>query len=147
MPDDLVRPWLAHYPADVPPTVEVPNVHFPELVEEMVRRFPRRTALIFENARTSYEELWNAAGRFAASLARDGFVAGDRLALYLPNCPAYPIAYLGAVRLGVTVVQVSPLYIEQDLVHLLADARPKGLVCLEIHYPNVAHVAGRASVP
>lgn len=147
MTADLDRPWFAHYPPDVPHSIEIPNVRFPDLVEEMVQRFPDRTALIFENARTSYRELWEASGRFAAALASDGFVAGDRLALYLPNCPAYPIAYLGAQRLGVTVVQVSPLYIEQDLVHLLADARPKGLVCLEIHYPNVTRVAAKVTLP
>ncbi len=147
MSDDIVRPWLAHYPPDVPATVDIPNLRLPALVEETVRSFPDRTALIFEDVRMSYRALWEASGRFAASLARDGFVAGDRIALYLPNCPAYPIAYLGALRLGVTVVQVSPLYIEQDLIHLLTDARPKGLVCLEIHYPNVARVAGRVSVP
>ena len=147
MSDDIVRPWLAHYPPDVPATVDIPNLRLPALVEGTVRSFPDRTALIFEDVRMSYRALWEASGRFAASLARDGFVAGDRIALYLPNCPAYPIAYLGALRLGVTVVQVSPLYIEQDLIHLLTDARPKGLVCLEIHYPNVARVAGRVSVP
>src|SRR5271170_6923927 len=106
MPDDVPRPWLAHYPPEVPPTVEIPDVRFPALVEAMVQKFPDRTALIFENVLTSYRELWAASGRFAASLARDGFVAGDRLALYLPNCPVYPIAYLGALRLGMTVVQV-----------------------------------------
>ena len=147
MSDETARPWLAHYPKGVPAIIEIPNVRFPALVEKMVRQFPDRTALIFENVRTSYRQLWEASGRFAASLARDGFVAGDRIALYLPNCPAYPIAYLGALRLGLTVVQVSPLYIEQDLVHLLADARPKGLVCLDIHYPNLAHVAPRVTVP
>jgi long-chain acyl-CoA synthetase len=147
MPEDLSRPWVAHYPKDVSATVEVPNVRFPALVEAMVRQFPDRTALIFHNSRTSYRSLWESAGRFAAALARDGFVAGDRLALYLPNCPAHPIAYLGALRLGVTVVQVSPLYIEQDLVHLLADARPKGIVCLEIHHRNLEGVADRVIVP
>jgi long-chain acyl-CoA synthetase len=71
-------------------------------------------------------------------LYRDGFRPGDRLALYLPNCPAYPIAYYGALRLGLEVVQVSPLYLGLDLEHLLDDARPKGIVTLQILFQNLA---------
>lgn len=140
-------PWFAHYESGVPRTVEVPPRRLSELVGESAARWADRTALIYYGARWSYRRFWEETGRFAAALHREGFRAGDRLALYLPNCPAYPIAYFGALRLGVTVVQVSPLYIGQDLVRLLKDARPKGLVTLEILHPNLAKVAGEVKVP
>jgi len=147
MTDDLPRPWLDHYEKGVPRTIDIPDRRLPESVEASVRRWPKRTALLHYGARWSYERLWDESGRFAAALRREGFRAGDRLALYLPNCPAYPIAYLGALRLGVVIVQVSPLYIGQDLARLLQDADPKGIVTLEILHPNLAKLGNGAKVP
>lgn len=141
------RIWLNHYPERVPRELELPERRLPDLVQASVERWPTRDAFIFYGARWTYAEFWAAAGRFAAALHREGFRAGDRLALYLPNCPAYPIAYFGALRLGVTVVQVSPLYLGQDLTQLLRDAEPKGIVTLEILAPNLAKVAAEAPVP
>ncbi|MCI4333912.1 MAG: AMP-binding protein, partial [Thermoplasmata archaeon] len=104
-------PWFAHYPANVPRTIEIPNVRLPELVEASVRDWGTKTAFVYYGKRWTYAEFWEATGQVASALARDGLVAGDRLALYLPNSPAYPIAFFGALRLGLTIVQVSPLYI------------------------------------
>jgi long-chain acyl-CoA synthetase len=145
--EELARPWLAHYEQGVPATIDVPDRRYPEFVQDSVREFPDRTALIFYGARWSYTRLWEESGRFAAALHRDGIGSGDRVALYLPNCPAFPIAFLGALRLGATVVQVSPLYLGQDLVTVLHDARPKALVTLEILFPQLEKVAAEAPVP
>src|SRR5208282_2259212 len=98
-------------------------------------------------SRWSYRELWEQTDRFAASLAREGVGAGDHVALYLPNCPAYPIAFFAILKLGAVVVQVSPLYLGQDLTRLLKDAKPKALVTLEILYPNLEKVRGDYAVP
>ena len=131
------RPWLARYPPGIAPTVEIPNERLPDVVERSVRTWPRRDAFVFYGSRWSYREFWEATGRFAAALHREGFSAGDRLALYLPNTPVYPVAFFGALRLGVAVVQVSPLYIADDLARLLGDARPKGIVFLDISSRNL----------
>ena len=140
-------PWLARYPAYVPKTLEVPSIRLPDLVEPSVGTFADRTAFVYYGTRLSYREFWDATGRVAAALAADGFVPGDRLALYLPNTPAHPIAFFAALRLGLTVVHVSPLYLGQDLVKVLADSQPKGLVTLEILYPNLAKVESEIRVP
>ena len=125
----------------------MPDRRLPDLIADVVRQSPDHTALIYYGARWSYRRFWEEAAGFARALSAEGFRAGDRLALYLPNCPAYPIAYFGALRLGLIVVQVSPLYIGQDLVRLLKDAEPKGLVTLEILYPNLEKVDREIEVP
>lgn len=140
------KSWVRHYDEGVPADVEIPPGRLNEVIGESVARWPDHTALCFEGARWSFRELWRDSGRLAASLYRLGLRAGDRIALCLPNCPAYPIAYFAALRLGLTVVQVSPLYIGQDLSHLLADAKPRALVLLELHYPNYAKVRSEAPV-
>ena len=144
---DADRPWLKKYPASVPPHVEIPNVLLPELIEASVRRWGDRDAFIYYGARWTYRRFWDESERFAAALAREGVGAGDRVAIYLPNCPLYPVALFAVLRLGATVVQVNPLYIGQDLTRILKDSQPKALVCLEILYPNVAKARSEYAVP
>ncbi|MCI4330435.1 MAG: long-chain fatty acid--CoA ligase [Thermoplasmata archaeon] len=141
------RPWHAHYPANVPWDLAVPDQRLHEAVGESLQRWPDRTMMVYYGARWSYAQFWEAAGRFSAALAAEGVGPGDRVALYLPNCPVYPIAFFGALRRGATVVQVSPLYIGQDLGRLLKDAEPKAVVTLEILYPNLARVRPEVTVP
>jgi long-chain acyl-CoA synthetase len=141
------RPWLAKYPTGVPADIEIPNVSLFELIQESVRRNPNSVAFIHYGMRWTYARFWEEAGRLAGSFVREGLRRGDRVALYLPNCPAYPIAYYAALRLGLVVVQVSPLYIEQDLERLLRDAAPRAIVALDIHAANLDRIAARWPLP
>jgi len=141
------RVWYRRYPPSVPRHVEIPDLLLPEFIEQSVRRYPDRTALIYYGSKWTYTRLWEESERFAAALRREGVGPGDRVALYMPNCPAYPIAFFAILRLGATVVQVSPLYLGQDLARLLKDAAPKALVTLEILYPNISKARGEYPVP
>jgi long-chain acyl-CoA synthetase len=141
------RPWCAKYPPFVPHDLEIPDISLPELLERSVLQWGERDAIIFYGKRTTYRELWEGSGRIAAGFRRHGLQQGDRVALYLPNCPAYPLAFFGALRAGLSVVQVSPLYIGQDLVRLLRLVRPEAVVTLEVHHPQLAAVASEVGVP
>jgi long-chain acyl-CoA synthetase len=141
------RPWFAHYEKGIPHTIEIPDRMLHECVGEAVRRWPDRTALIYYGAKWSYRRLWQESERLAASFVRDGLRPGDRIAIYLPNCPAYPIAYFAALRVGASVAQISPLYLGQDLQRLLEDSRPKLIVTLEILYPQLAKIADQFPLP
>lgn len=146
-PSDIDRYWLKSYPADVPPHVEIPNVLLTEFVEASCRKWSDRTALVYYGAKWTYRRFWAESERFAAALRQNGVGPGDRVAIYLPNCPLYPIAVFATLRLGAIVVQVSPLYLGQDLTRILRDSGPKALVTLEILYPNVASVRKEYPVP
>jgi long-chain acyl-CoA synthetase len=146
-PPDIDRVWLKRYPKGVPPTVEIPNVLLPVLVERSVQRWPDRNALVYYGAKWSYRRMWEESERFACALRQNGVGPGDRVAVYLPNCPLYPIALLATLRLGAIVVQVSPLYHGDDLTRLLRDSGPKALVTLEILFPNLVAVRSQYSVP
>jgi long-chain acyl-CoA synthetase len=144
---DIDRVWLKKYPKGVPPTVEIPNILVPDMVERSVERWPDRNALVYYGAKWSYRRLWEESERFACALRQNGVGPGDRVAIYLPNCPLYPIALLATLRLGAIAVQVNPLYHGDDLTRLLRDSGPKALVTLEILFPNVAAVRPQYSVP
>ncbi len=78
---------------------------------EMVARQPSAEAAIIDGSiSVSYGELLAASRRVAGGLARQGIGRGDRIALWLPNIPAWLILSLACARLGATVVSVNPRF-------------------------------------
>src|SRR5260370_40878120 len=107
-----MNPPPAHtaYEPGVPATIDYPPIPVPALLREAAQRFPRRAALIFRGARTSYVRVDALADACAAGLQAVGERADDRVALVLPNIPQCPIAVYGALRAGAVRVRCNPLY-------------------------------------
>lgn len=64
-----------------------------------------------------------------------GLVKGDRIALMMPNLLQYPVTLIAALRLGLVVVNVNPLFTPKELLHELADAKPNAIVIFS-HFAN-----------
>jgi long-chain acyl-CoA synthetase len=133
----LSKPWLKHYPADVPHTVEIPDVSVPDVFDRMAAKHAGKTALVFYGRGIKYAELRELSDRFAAALAANGVAPGDTVALYLLNSPQYVIAYFGALKAGVRLTPISPVYTSQEVRHQLADSGARTVVCEDILYENV----------
>src|SRR3954471_4163519 len=129
MPDDA-RPWLASYPSDVPADFDFPVVPLTRLLDDAAA-FPAGIALSASGAEFSYRRLRELVDRFAGGLASLGVVAGDRVALVLPNCPQHVIAFFAVLRLGATVVHCNPLSTEAELTEQLTDCSPCVVVCVD----------------
>ncbi|PZN07510.1 MAG: long-chain fatty acid--CoA ligase [Bacillota bacterium] len=136
------RPWLKHYPANVPAHLDYPEVPLHELVAQRAREHPDLPALRYYMVRMTYGELWARVNRCAAALAALGVAKGDRVALMLPNCPQYVIAYYATLRLGAIVAQVNPLYTPRELTHLIGDSGAKVLIVADAVYPTVQAALG-----
>lgn len=93
-----------------------------ELLSETAARVPAHPALVFEGARTTYGALWARAGEVAARLRAAGVAAGDRVGLLLPNVPAFPVAFYGALWLGAVAVPLNPALTAEELDFMLAEA-------------------------
>lgn len=134
----LSKPWLKHYPDTATPTMEIPKVSIPQLFDQVSEKYGKKNAVIFYGKKISYKELKELADRFANALAGLGVKKGDRVALYLLNCPQYVIAYMGALKCGAVVTPVSPVYTSGEVKHQLSDSGAKVVVCQDILYDNVA---------
>ncbi len=77
------------------------------LLAAAVAAGPDAPALHYKDAAISYGELEAQAMRVAGGLRALGIGAGDRVALWLPNCPAYLIFYFACARLGAIAVAVN----------------------------------------
>ncbi len=135
--------WLRHYPAGVPAEVDIFRYSsLKDLLERSCARHAPRTAFTQMGVAMRYAELDRLSRDFGAYLQALGLRRGDRLAIMLPNLLQYPVALFGALRAGLVVVNVNPLYTARELQHQLADSGALAIVVLE----NFAHTLeqGRA---
>jgi long-chain acyl-CoA synthetase len=142
----MLNPWLAHYEPGVPPTLEYPALPLHGLLEQTAARYPQRIATVFFGAQLSYRALNAAADRFAHALLSFGLKRGDRVALMLPNCPQFLIAFYGTLKAGGVVTAVNPLYTPRELEHQLNDAGVETLVTLTKFYPTVEAVRAKTAL-
>lgn len=142
----LERPWFAYYDQWVPKRLEYPEVPLQHFLSASAKEYPNREAIIFYGARLTYRVLDEAADRFAVALVDRGLMKGDRVSLFLPNCPQMVIAYYGTLRAGGVVVSTSPLYSATELEHQLKDSGAETIVALSKLYPLVKEVAPRTGL-
>ena len=135
------RFWVKQYPAGTPAEIDPDEyASVKALIDQSCAQFAERTAYIQMEQRLSYAELDRLSARFACWLQRRGLKKGDRVAIMLPNILQYPVVMFGALRAGLTVVNINPLYTASELEHQLRDSGATALVVLE----NFAAVAEAA---
>jgi long-chain acyl-CoA synthetase len=91
-------------------------------------RDPGATALIHEGSRVSYAGLDSLAADAAAALLARGVALGDRVALVLPNAPAFVAAHFGTLRIGAVAVPLNVLLREREIEERLDRISPAALV-------------------
>lgn len=132
----MEKVWLKHYQPGVPAEID-PNT-FPTLIEmflDMVEKYKQKPAFDNFGTEITYHTLEEQSRDFAAFLQSLGLKKGDRIALMLPNILQFPIAMFGALRAGLAVVTVNPLYTPRELKNQLKDSEVNTILVLA----NVAH--------
>ena len=71
-----------------------------EVMRATVERFPDKTAITSKDQAITFAEFDRQSNRLANGLTRLGLSTGDRVALYLPNCPQYELTFYAASKLG-----------------------------------------------
>jgi long-chain acyl-CoA synthetase len=84
-------------------------------------------ALRMDGLVLDYSQLRAAVGRVSSLLSTLGVTAGDRVAIMLPNVPAFPMAFYGALASGAVVVPMNPLLKSREVSFYLADSGAKVL--------------------
>ncbi|QPQ56055.1 long-chain fatty acid--CoA ligase [Allosphingosinicella flava] len=118
-PADL---WRSHYRHPGVWERSFPPLSLPALFDEAAGKFPDAIAIDFLGRKYSYRETANGVDRVACGLRKLGVGKGDRVGLFLPNVPHYVAAYYGALKIGATIVNFSPLYTVDELAAQVADS-------------------------
>src|SRR5215472_18422023 len=98
------------------------------LLERAAAGQPDRTAVKLDDMELTYAQLHDAARRVTSLLASAGVTRGDRVGLMLPNVPAFPIAFYGALGAGAVVVPMNPLLKSREVAYYLGDSGAKVIV-------------------
>src|SRR5260370_11626124 len=94
------------------------------VLEQAVTSQPDRSAVRMDELVLTYGQLHDAAARVTSLLAHTYQIEpGDRVGLMLPNVPAFPIAFYGALGAGAVVVPMNPLLKGRELADYLGDSR------------------------
>lgn len=93
-----------------------------EHLRTSVRLHPDHIAYHFDGRDVSYQELGEQVEHAAGYLSAQGAVKGQGLAILLPNSDAFVILYEAALRLGMYVVPMNPLYTPEELQYMLMDS-------------------------
>jgi long-chain acyl-CoA synthetase len=87
----------------------------------------RHPAVRMDDLVLDYSQLREAAGRVVSLLSTLGVVPGDRVGIMLPNVPAFPIAFYGALASGAVVVPMNPLLKSREVSFYLGNSGAKVL--------------------
>lgn len=138
----MEKRWFGLYPDSVPHDIHVDD-HL-SLADYLVERCRDHADLVaFQNfsGQITFSEFDAMSTLFAAYLQNKlGLVKGDRFAIMLPNIIQFPVAMLGALKAGLVIVNVNPLYTVRELSHQLKDSGARGIIVME----NFAHTLAQA---
>ncbi|MGI3167590.1 AMP-binding protein [Pseudooceanicola sp. C21-150M6] len=104
-------------------------------VAHWARETPDAPSVIYYGTELSWAELDAQSNRFAALLGARGIAKGDRVAIFMPNCPQFHVAFFGILKAGAVHVPVSPLSTADELAYVLKDTDARMLVLLDTLWP------------
>lgn len=124
--------WHQHYPKGV--NTEIDPEAYSSLIdftEQKLKKYAKNTSFINMGKSITYSELDKLSTDFAAYLQNEaGLKKGDRIAIQMPNLLQYPVALFGAMRAGLIVVNINPLYTAKEMEHQINDSGAKAIIIL-----------------
>lgn len=142
------HPWSEYYPQFVPQTI-TPNRYrsLADFFEDTFKRYEHRPMLENMGKVLTYREVDQLSQAFAAYLQdHTSLKPGDAVAIQLPNLLQYPVILCGALRAGMVVVNVNPLYTPHEMEHQLQDSQAKAIIVLANFAHNLEKVIAQTAI-
>jgi len=144
------RPWLVSYKLG-PYKLEQSLAPYPqkpvfEILDRAAQEYPNQTAILFQGRELKYHQLKRRVDSLANSLVKLGLKQGDRVCLYLPNCPEYVLSYWAVLKAGGVVVPTSILRTDDGLFHEVNGSGSRFIVCHVMHLDRVTALSERTNL-
>ena len=147
------RPWLAHYPKEVPQTIDGGGFNnLAELLSSAASNFDKQKAFTQVmangmNGSLTYAQIDAHAENFASYLREVlGLKQGDRVAVQMPNCLAYPIVAFGVFKAGLVLVNTNPLYTAPEMTHQFSDSGAVTLIVSDMFVDRLSEVLPKTQI-
>ncbi|HEY1385926.1 MAG TPA: long-chain fatty acid--CoA ligase [Dongiaceae bacterium] len=125
-------PWEDNYPADINWRAEIPIKPLYTVFDDAVARFPDNACVEFLGKKYSYREIAHLVSCAAKGLQGLGVDKGVQVGLFLPNCPYFVLFYYAVLKAGGTVVNINPLYAEEEILRQPKDSETRIVVTLDM---------------
>lgn len=138
--DYLDKPWLKHYPPNVPQEVEIQKVPAYRLIDDSVKRYSENTALVYYGTKIGYGKLGNYIEKMASALHDLGIKRNSVVAIYVPNCPQFIISYYAIQKLGAIPTAVNFLFSPREIELVLRDSGAESIIMIDLLYNKLKPV-------
>jgi len=137
-PSPAPRPHLRHWPRRLPRELVVPQTTLWFNLEVTAARYPDKAACVFLGQALSFRQLHADAETLAGWLQAQGVGQGDRVVLFMQNCPQFLVAFYAVQRCAAVVVPVNPMNRVDELGHYITDPGARLVICGADGAPVVA---------
>ncbi len=139
--------WKQFWPAGLSePSISLPNNPLAFTLKHQAKRVPDKPAMIFYGRIVTFSELDALTDRMAGWFRSHGLRPGDRVAIYMENCPQFAIAFLGALKAGAINVCINPMHKAVELQHEFDDSAARFLVTSNLNYPVVEPIRSKTGL-
>jgi fatty-acyl-CoA synthase len=129
VPPAADRPHHKIWPKRLPRELAIPATTLGFNLEVAATRFPDKPAYLFFGRPLSFGELRTQAEAIAGWLQSVGVKPGERVAIYMQNCPQYAAAFYGILRANAVVVPVNPMNRDEEFKHFITDPQTRVVIC------------------
>lgn len=126
-------PWIAAYPKNISWNQKFEAKPLYCLLDDAAAQYPTSTCTNFFGRKTTYSDIAADVSRVAAGLQGIGVSKGDKVGLFLPNCPAFIIYYYAILKVGGIVVNYNPLYTVEELTYQVKDSATRVMITLDLN--------------
>ena len=147
------RPWTRFYPPGTPQDLgPLDYPHLPAAIRAASATYAKQVAFTLglpngSQGGITFEDTDRLSDQFAVYLREvAGLRPGDRIAIQMPNCLAYPVVVFGILKAGLVMANTNPLYTTTEMAHQFSDSGSAALVVIDLFANKVAEVLPRTSI-
>src|SRR5262245_48185964 len=131
------------WPKDLPTHLTYPRTSLYYNLEVSATRYPYKRFLIYYDTPLTFSATRTQVDALAGYLQqRCGVKRGDRVLLFMQNCPQFMLAFYAILRADAMVVPVNPMNLTEELSHYVTDADASVIITAQELYPQVKPLLG-----
>ncbi len=144
------KPWIKHYDPGVPATLQpYPAQPLYQFLRDTAKRSPDAVAALSsahlplfgrKKAELTYRQLDDLSDALAVALGEMGVKKGDRVAIVMPNCAQFVIAFYAILKSGAIVCATNPTYPANKMQHQLKDCGANMVITLSLFYNAIKQI-------
>ena len=125
--------WLHNYPKNIPENIDKNSYSsIVDLINDADKKFKNNIAFTNLNTDISYNSIASYSNKFASYLQNNlHLTKGNKIGIMLPNLHTFPVCFFGALKCGLTVVNINPLYKYREIESVLIDSKLDTIVVFD----------------